>query len=203
MSIINFSDTIIAKSDQLNAADIAGEMTITITDAKKQGGADQPVSIYYEGGGNKPWKPCKTVRRILAQVWGVEADLKGKKVTLINDPTVTWAGQEVGGIRVVAMSGIDKEKTVIVRSSKTKVSKVVIKPILGAQNTSDFPQEPDNDIKTDHFIRAGLVAAQSGVSAYKEWLSTLDADVKLMIRHKHKEWSEIAKQADTEEDFPL
>ena len=67
---MDLSKTIIPKSDQLNADDlIAGSKIIKIRDIK--GGSDdaQPVNIYFYGDNNKPFKPCKSVRRILVQLW--------------------------------------------------------------------------------------------------------------------------------------
>lgn len=63
--MMDISDTIIARSDQLNAADlIGGPVTVTITKVSK-GDGEQPVSISYDGDKGKPFKPCKSVRRLL------------------------------------------------------------------------------------------------------------------------------------------
>jgi hypothetical protein len=34
---------------------------------------EQPVSIHFEGDDGKPFKPCKTCRRLLVHCWGAEA----------------------------------------------------------------------------------------------------------------------------------
>ena len=98
-----------AKSDQLNAVDIMGyEPVIKITAVDvKQG--DQPISVRFEGDHGRPWKPSKGMARILAVGWGVESDQWiGKRVQLYFEPSVKYAGQEVGGIRIRAMSDIHK-----------------------------------------------------------------------------------------------
>jgi hypothetical protein len=144
MSIIDFTDTIIAKSDQLNASDIAGSMTIEITDAKKLQGPDQPVHIFYKGCNDKPWKPCKTMRRVISLTWGAKVDLKGRAITLICDPTVTFGGQEVGGIRITHMSHINKPKVMPVRISRNKVVKYTVLPIVPSKAvTKEVPQMPE------------------------------------------------------------
>lgn len=98
-----------AKSDQLNAVDIMGvEPVITIRDVHVRSG-DQPVSIFFHGDNNRPWKPSKGMVRILAAGWGTESqNWIGKSVQIYMEPSVRYAGQEVGGIRIRAMSDIDK-----------------------------------------------------------------------------------------------
>lgn len=106
MSDVSFA--LEAKSDQLNAVDIIGvEPVIRIRDVRvKQG--DQPVSIYFDGDHNRPWKPSKGMLRILAGAWGRESsEWIGKQAKLYFEPTVMYAGQEVGGIRIRALSDID------------------------------------------------------------------------------------------------
>lgn len=101
----DLSKTIIPKSDQLNADDFAaGPKTITITSVKIVGG-DQPVVINFEGDDKHPFKPCKTMRRVLVSVWGSDGNsYVGRRLTLYCDPNVTWAGTKVGGIRISHMS---------------------------------------------------------------------------------------------------
>lgn len=206
MSVIDFSDIIIAKSDQLNASDIAGSLTIKIVDAKKAATSDQPLSIFYEGGGNKPWKPCKTMRRVMGNIWGSPIDLKGRSVTLICDPKVTWGGAEVGGIRITHMSHIDKQIDLPVRVSKHKVEKYTVLPLKTNMAPAPAPAPataPDPLPPPDELINAGAHHAQKGVAAYKNWLASLDESAKAMIKHKHSEWSAIAKKADEDDGFPL
>lgn len=98
-----------AKSDQLNAVDIMGvEPVITIRDVQVRNG-DQPVWVFYHGDNNRPWKPSKGMIRILAAGWGTESkNWIGKSVQIYCEPSVTYGGKEVGGVRIRAMSDIDK-----------------------------------------------------------------------------------------------
>ena len=96
------------KSDQLNYDDVSGgrEMIITITGVNVTN-SDQPVSIFYEGCGKKSYKPSKGMTRLIADAWGKESDnWIGKSICLWGDSTAKWAGQEVGGIRIKALSDI-------------------------------------------------------------------------------------------------
>jgi len=115
----NLENTIIPKSDQLNVDDfITGPKTIKITGVKAVGG-DQPVSISYENDAGKPFKPCKSMRRVLIQLWGGNGDnYIGKTMTLYVDPTIKWGKQEVGGIRISHMSHIEEKKSIMLTIRK-------------------------------------------------------------------------------------
>lgn len=134
---IDMSRFIEAKSDQLNADDLIGvTRTITITRVVGCDG-DQPIAIHYDGDNGKPFKPCKTIRRVLMGVWGRYAnEYVGKSMTLYRDDEVTFGGLKVGGIRIRAMSGIDKETTVVVMKSKGKKAGMKILPLTDAPATS-------------------------------------------------------------------
>lgn len=127
----DISHTIIAKSDQLNASDLlGGPVTVTVISVKVQKSKDQPVSIQISGG-YQPFKPCLTVRRILAKLWTPKsASWTGKSMTLYCDPEVTWAGEKAGGIRVSHMSGINGIQEVTTRASKRSVTKSIIEEIF-------------------------------------------------------------------------
>ena len=113
----DISHTLIAKSDQLNAADLARPVVITVRSVRVVD-EEQPVCVDY-GENRPPWKPCKGMRRLLAQVWGTDTDTWiGHRVELFNDNGATWAGKAVGGIRVSAISGIDRGMSYNMRTSK-------------------------------------------------------------------------------------
>lgn len=106
---MDVSETILAKSDQINAIDLAEPVIVTVVDVKA-GPADQPVHIITDKyGPERPFKPSKTVRRDLVKAWGKEAQVwVGRSMELYNEPSVRWAGKPVGGIRISALSHIDK-----------------------------------------------------------------------------------------------
>lgn len=96
-----------AKSDQLNAVDILGaDRIIRIRDVRVTKG-EQPVSVFFDGDNNRPWKPSKGMIRILAAGWGTDsAAWIGRSALIYCDPSVKYAGQEVGGVRIRALSDI-------------------------------------------------------------------------------------------------
>lgn len=128
--IVDMSRFVEAKSDQLNADDLIGApRTITVRRVTGNDG-DQPVSIYFEGDNNKPFKPCKTMRRVLLAIWGRNAaDYVGRSMTLYRDDTVQFGGLNVGGIRISHMSHMEKESVVVVMKTKGKKAGIKVFPL--------------------------------------------------------------------------
>lgn len=112
------------KSDQLNADDlIAGDRIITITGVRLDSSAEQPCEISFDGDDGKPWRPCKTMGRVLVKAWGPDSQkYVGKSVHLYRDPDVTWAGMKVGGIRIRALSHIDAPFDMALTATRGKKS---------------------------------------------------------------------------------
>jgi hypothetical protein len=136
MNAVDMSQFIAAKSDQLNADDLMdAPKTITITKVTAApDAAEQPVSIHYDGGEGRPWKPCKTMRRILVGVWGKDASkYVGRSLTLYRDPTVAFGGLQVGGIRISHMSDITEDKTVALLVTRGRKAPFKIKPLPTTQ----------------------------------------------------------------------
>ena len=137
---MDLSDTIIPKSDQLNAEDlIAGPRTFTITDVRA-GGEEQPVNIHLAENPGRPFRPSKTVRRILVAAWGKDGDAYiGRRMTLYRDPSVRWAGQEIGGIRVSHLSHIDKPMKLALAVSSSKREPFIVQPLADAPAPAKVP----------------------------------------------------------------
>lgn len=90
---VDLTQTIIAKSDQLNADDLVGAdpVTIKITRVQITGSAEQPIAISYEGDNGKPYMPGKSMRRVLVHAWGTDgAVYVGRSLTLYRDPEVKF-----------------------------------------------------------------------------------------------------------------
>lgn len=127
-----------AKSDQLNAVDILGvEPVIRVRDVVVRDSRDQPVSVYFDGDNNRPWKPSKGMIRVLCAGWGDdETQWIGKSARIFCDPSVIYAGKETGGIRVLAMSDINPRGfTVPLAISKQKRIAWTVQPLVVQQNT--------------------------------------------------------------------
>lgn len=126
---VDMSQTIIPRSDQLNAEDLlTGPRTVTITEVRR-GSAEQPVDIHLAEF-DRPFKPCKTARRILVTAWGVDAaSYVGRRMTIYRDPAVKFGGMDVGGIRISHLSHIDKRMTVALTVTRGKRAPYVVEPL--------------------------------------------------------------------------
>lgn len=130
-----------AKSDQLNGVDIMGaEPVIRIREVKvKQG--DQPVSVYFDGDNNRPWKPSKGMLRVLAGAWGRDSSAwVGKYAQLYFEPTVKYAGKQVGGIRIRALSDIDQRGLSFALRINQKQTEPYHVPLLQVK-TQEYPAD--------------------------------------------------------------
>lgn len=140
--------TIVPKSDQQNYDDFVGGVTKTIkvTGVKILAG-DQPVAIHFEGDEGKPYKPGKSMRRVLVHVWGSDANAYvGKSMTLYGDPTVRFGGANVGGIRISHMSGITEPVTLALTATRAQRKPYTVQPLV----TTD-PMSPADKAINDAF----------------------------------------------------
>jgi len=130
--------TIAPKSDQLNADDLIGGVskTIKVTAVSILAG-DQPVSLSFEGDNGKPYKPCKSMRRVLVNVWGSDGNSYiGRSMTLYRDDKVKFGGAEVGGIRISHMSGITEPVTMALTATRAQRKPYMVKPLAISESPS-------------------------------------------------------------------
>ena len=127
---MDLTESIAPKSDQLNAEDLlTGPRTFTVERVSK-GSAEQPVDIHLVEFPGRPFRPSKTVRRILVNAWGPDANTyTGRRMTLYRDPAVKFGGMDVGGIRVSHLSHIDKPLSVALTVSRGKRQAYTVKPL--------------------------------------------------------------------------
>lgn len=132
---MDLSDTIAPTSDQLDAVDLlGGPRTFTIK-AVSRGDAEQPVNIELVEF-PRPWRPGKSMRRVLVACWGPDASTyAGRRITLYCDPTVRFGGQEVGGTRISHLSHLDKPKSVPLLVSRGKSAVFVVRPLVETRET--------------------------------------------------------------------
>lgn len=200
--MIDIRPTLLARSDQLNADDlIGGPMTITITDVRLLEADDQPVAIHWEGGEGRPFKPCKTVRRVMAKVWGEDGKaFIGQSMTVYRDDKVRFGSDAVGGIRISHMSGIDREVTMALMVTRGKRAAYTVRPLAAQQGG----RAPTVDLPA--VLTEGRDAATKGSAALTTWWGDLSraekAAAKPTLDSELKAAASKADQAALDEDVP-
>lgn len=133
---MNITDTIEPKVDQLTADHLIGRtLTIRITDVRLSAG-EQPCEIRYENDNGLPYRPGKSMRRVLVHCWG--ADVKqyvGRSLTLYRDDDVQFGGLKVGGIRISHMSHINGPMTLALTAKKGSKKAFKVQPLVVEQPT--------------------------------------------------------------------
>ena len=154
---MDLTNTIVPKSDQLNSDDlIAGPRTFTVTEVRVKSTTEQPVDIHLAESPGKPFRPSKTVLRILVTAWGKEGDeYVGRRMTLYRDAEVKWAGQEVGGIRVSALSHITKQIKLALTETRGKKVTHIVQPLADEPAKPTAAPPADDKLKA---LDAGLTA---------------------------------------------
>ena len=136
---MNLTESIAPRSDQLNADDLmSGPVLVTITEVKK-GTPDQPVNVVTdEFGPGRPYKPSKSMRRVMVMAWGAESkEYVGRQLTLFRNPTIRFGKDEVGGIQIASMSGIDAPLTVALTVTRGKRAPFTVQPLADAPKPKD------------------------------------------------------------------
>jgi len=131
--VTRLADTIVPKSDQMNADDlIARPVTVKITAVRRGDSPEQPVSI--EVTGHKPYKPCKSMRRVLISAWGDDGRAwVGRSMTLFCDPEVMFGGVKVGGIRISHLSDIQADLQMALTAKKGKRAAYTVRRLTVAE----------------------------------------------------------------------
>jgi hypothetical protein len=177
---MNLSETITPKSDQLNADDFtAGPQTITISRVSA-GSAEQPVDFHWHGGEGRPYKPSKSMRRVIVGLWGSISDTYvGESLTLYCDPKVKFGGQEVGGIKISHATGISQRFTALLTVTRGRREPHIVEPLP--------------------LFNEGRNAAVQGVDALKSWYSKLTPADKLTVKPTlDASWKPIAESISKE-----
>ena len=193
---LDISHTIVSKSDQLNADQLlGGPITITVSAIRIAEGG-QPVVIQYHNDNGRPYKPCLSMRKILAFAWGTDASQwVGRSITLYNDPEVMFGGKKVGGIRISHLSHIKGDITASITVTRGKKREMTIKKLQ--------QQQPQADISS--YVSQLESAAQAGTeSLIKAWQDTPKA-IRAQIGPSGcpEKLKEIARKADDESSKTL
>lgn len=140
----DITDALAPVSDQLDAIELVEPRTFTIAPGSRLGNRDgKTVAEVRLADFPRVWRPSKGMLDVLAACWGKSmAGWVGRRVTLYNDPDVKFGPDVVGGIRISALSGIDAERTVMIRKAGGRPGQKVrwrVQPLPDAPAPSPDP----------------------------------------------------------------
>lgn len=195
----DISHTITAKSDQLNADDlIGGCITIEITKASVAND-DQPVVLSYKGDNGKPYKPCKSMRRIIAHAWGTDSKAyAGRAMTLYRDADVQFGGMAVGGIRISHMSDIQSALVIPLSVKRGSKRMFTVKPLVAARTEISPEAKKAAAEKKAREIKAAIATAQDAAAVEQVLVAHTDAIDRLVAAYP-----ELADDIENERQFKI
>lgn len=182
---MDIAETTAPRSDQQNFDDVATTpRLVTITEVKK-GSSEQPVEIHVAEYPGRPYKPSKSMRRVLVACWGPDSsEYVGRRMKLVGDPTVKFGGSVVGGIKIAALSHIDKKVSVNLTVTRGKRAPHTVEPLEDA---------PANTSPT-----AAQVKASTDADQLRAWWKTADSDLRALIEARVAELSLPQSGADVD-----
>lgn len=135
---MDISETTVARSDQQNYDNYLGGATRTVTITAVTGGnAEQPVNVELAEYPGRPFKPNKSMRRVLVLGWGKESSAYvGRQLKLFGNPAVVFGGKAVGGVEIAAMSHLDNPLVVPLTVTRGKRKNFTV-------NVLETPAAPD------------------------------------------------------------
>lgn len=147
---MDLTESIAPKSDQLNAEDLlTGPRTFTI-DNVSAGSVEQPVDVHLLEFPGRPYRPSKSMRRVMVNAWGKEASgYVGRRLTLYRDPEITFGREKVGGIKISHLSNIEKRITVALTVTRGKRAQFTVEPLPDAPPAAVVPTAEQVAASTD------------------------------------------------------
>lgn len=136
---MDLTESIIPKSDQVNADDlIGGAQTFTVREVKR-GNAEQPIDVMLVET-ERAYRPSKSMRRVLVAAWGKDSAVyAGRKLTLYRDPEVTFGRDKVGGIKISHLSHIDAPMQIALTVTRGKRAPHTVQPLTETAPASTEP----------------------------------------------------------------
>lgn len=128
---MDLTASIAPKSDQINAEDLlTGPRTFTVEHVDA-GSVEQPVNVHLVEFPGRPYRPSKTMRRVLVSAWGKDAGVyAGRRLTLFRDPEVTFGRDKVGGLKISHLSHIEKPLKLALTATRGKRALHVVDPLI-------------------------------------------------------------------------
>lgn len=188
---MDMTASIAPKSDQINSEDLlTGPRTFTV-EKVTAGSAEQPVDIHLTEMPGRPYRPSKTMRRVMVSVWGSEtSNYTGRQLTLYRDPDVKFGGSAVGGIKISHMSDLEKRSTLMLTSTRGKKSPHTVEPL-----TSPAPAQGEPT--------AEQVAACVVPGTLRDWWKSSGTERRAQIEQRVIELDANPETPDPADELPV
>lgn len=147
---MDLTESIAPKSDQINAEDLlTGPRTFTISEVRA-GSAEQPFDFHLAELPGRPYRPSKSMRRVIVDAWGKEGSVyAGRRLTLYRDPEVTFGRDKVGGIKISHLSHIEKRRSLALTVTRGQRKAHTVDPLPDAAPAQPEPSVEDVAACTD------------------------------------------------------
>ena len=149
------------KTDQLNADHlIPGPLQGVIVSVRKTRANDKDCIEVGLSSFRLPWRPCKTMVRLLMDVWGPDAEAWiGRGVKLYRDAEVRFGTDTVGGIRIGGLSHVRGSFTAKVKTSKQNQKPYQIEKLPDPPPIGQPAADPLADLATAHSVDVAALEA--------------------------------------------
>ena len=140
-------------SDRQNATDYtAGPKVFTVagtSDYRDEKGRAK-VNVHLAEAPDRPFKPSATNLRLIAIGWGEDDTVwPGRRIKLALDPEVMFGRDKVGGVRVVALSGMEQPFTAKLPVTRGKKQEFRVEILPDAPAPPPIPSfESEDDART-------------------------------------------------------
>lgn len=169
---MDISQTTAPNSSQQNYDDyLSGPKVVTVAGVSR-GNAEQPVNIELVEFPGRPYKPSKSMRRVLVAAWGPDSSAYvGRRLKLVGNPDIKFGGHAVGGIEIAALSHIDKPVVLALTVTRGKKRRFTVEPLREAP-TQSAPAPT---------VTVADVEACTDVDQLRAWWQNATDDVKQAI----------------------
>jgi len=171
---MDLTESIAPKSDQLNAEDLlTGPRTFTI-EKVNAGNAEQPINVHLAELPGRPYRPSKSMRRLLVAAWGAEGEAyTGRRLTLYRNPEIKFGGDKVGGIEISHLSHIKKSIDVALAVTRGRRKIFTVAPLPSNQQAT--PAIPE-----DVVANTEKAVAEGTIDQYIAWLAERNAPAHIL-----------------------
>jgi hypothetical protein len=135
------------------------------------------------------------MRRVLVAAWGPDGNaFIGRSMTLYLDRSVTFGGDQVGGIRISHLSHIDKPAVIPLTASRGKRKPYEVKPLRTPASTSSPPP-----VDAEELERVARDVASMGTDRLRQHWDGLTKPERAALKPVWDAIKAVAEQADAQD----